>query len=151
MIALCVAKLFLLSPEHKLSLWIKQRTKKKTFLWKVWIKVHEKVRNVFVMSLRLSDHQVFHKIASSSIFFSISLRFSPFFRSYFVLPNLIFNARSWNKLLSNQVNILCEVPWPARSWFFVRLPREIPLRETVWFFIEHVLITLDLTWCTSQS
>ena len=43
----------------------------------------------FVMSLRLSDHMVLHNIASSSSFFSISLGFSRFFRSYFVL------FRSW--------------------------------------------------------
>ena len=38
----------------------------------------------FVMSSRLSDHKVLHRIASSSIF-SISFGFSRFFRSYFVL------------------------------------------------------------------
>ena len=39
----------------------------------------------FVMSLHLSDHKVLHNIASSSSFFSISLGFSRFFSSYFVL------------------------------------------------------------------
>jgi len=52
------------------------------------LEVHEKARNVFfsVMSLRLSDHKVVitqHRIFIK--FFSISLRFSRFFRSYFVL------------------------------------------------------------------
>ena len=42
----------------------------------------------FVMTLRLSDHtEVLHNIASSSSFFSISLGFSHFFRSYFELQN----------------------------------------------------------------
>ena len=42
----------------------------------------------FVMTLRLSDHtEVLHNIASSSSFFSISLGFSRFFRSYFELQN----------------------------------------------------------------
>ena len=61
MIALSVAKL-------KFSL----NKAKKTFLWKVWtnsnVEVCEKVGNVFVMGLRLSDRQVLHKIASSSRF-----------------------------------------------------------------------------------
>ena len=39
------------------------------------------------MSLRLSDHQVLHNVASSSSFLH-SLRLSLFFRSYFVLPNI---------------------------------------------------------------
>ena len=42
---------------------------------------------LFVTSLRLSDHRVLHNIASSSSFCSISLGFSRFFRSYFVLQN----------------------------------------------------------------
>ena len=50
------------------------------------LEVSENVRNVFVMSLRLSDKNVLHDIASSSIF-SISLGFSRFFRSFVVLPN----------------------------------------------------------------
>ena len=48
------------------------------------LEVRENARNVFVMSLRLSDHKVLHNIASSSSFFSISLGFSRFFRSYFI-------------------------------------------------------------------
>ena len=50
------------------------------------LEVREKSRNVFVMSIRLSDLKVLHIIASSSSF-SILLEFSRFFRSYFVLPN----------------------------------------------------------------
>ena len=42
------------------------------------LKVREKVRNVFVMSLRLSDHQVLHNIASSSSFFDSAQIFSLF-------------------------------------------------------------------------
>ena len=41
------------------------------------LEVHEKARNVFVMSLRLSDDKVLHNMSSLS-------GFSPFFRSYFV-------------------------------------------------------------------
>ena len=41
------------------------------------LELREKARNVFVMSLRLSVHK----------FLSISLGFSRFFRSYFVVPN----------------------------------------------------------------
>ena len=50
------------------------------------LEVREKARKLmfFVMSLCLSDHKVLHNITSSSSFFSISLRFSRFFRSYFV-------------------------------------------------------------------
>ena len=41
---------------------------------KVRLEVHEKARNVFVMSLRLSDNKILHNIASVLIkFFSISL------------------------------------------------------------------------------
>ena len=52
------------------------------------LEIREKARNVFVMSLRLSDNKVLHNIASVLIkFFSISLGFARFFRLYFVLPN----------------------------------------------------------------
>ena len=40
--------------------------------------VLEKVRNVFVRSLHLSDHKVLHKIASSSSFFDFPRIFSHF-------------------------------------------------------------------------
>ena len=42
------------------------------------LEVREKVRNVFVMSLRLSDHYVIHNIASSSSFFDFARIFSLF-------------------------------------------------------------------------
>ena len=51
-------------------------------MWKVWfnseVEVDEKVRNVFVMRLRLSDCQVLHNIASSSSFFNFAQIFSLF-------------------------------------------------------------------------
>ena len=49
----------------------------------------KKARNVFVMSLCLSDHQVLQNIACLSSFFSISLGCARFFRSYFVLSKLL--------------------------------------------------------------
>ena len=61
------------------------------------LEVREKARNVLVMSLSLSDckvvtqHRVFVK------FFSISLGFSRFFRSYFVLQ--IFGFKEFNKTI----------------------------------------------------
>jgi len=90
MIALSVAKLKIFSPGSEIFPWIKPKKKKKTFLWKVWInadvqKYAKRQEMFFVMSLRLSDHKVLHNIASSLRFFSISLGFSRFFRSYFVL------------------------------------------------------------------
>ena len=42
------------------------------------LEVREKVRNVFVMNLRLSDHKVLHNIASSSSFFDFARIFSLF-------------------------------------------------------------------------
>ena len=85
--ALNVAKLNIFTPEIEISLGIKH--KKNVFGESLdqfrSLEVREKIRNVFVM---VSDHQVLHNIASSSSSsFSISLGFSPFFRSYFVLPN----------------------------------------------------------------
>ena len=45
------------------------------------LEVRETARNVFVMSLRLSDHKaLLHQV------FSISLGFSRFLRLYFILP-----------------------------------------------------------------
>ena len=40
------------------------------------LEVREKARNVFVKSLRLSDHKVLHNIASSSGFFDFARIFS---------------------------------------------------------------------------
>ena len=80
MIVLSIAKLKLFLPESEISLWIKQKIY--TFLWKVWfnsdVEVDEKVRNVFVMRLRLSDCQVLHNIASSSSFSDFAQIFSLF-------------------------------------------------------------------------
>ena len=60
------------------------------------LEVREKVRNVFVMSLRLSDHKVLHNI-------SISLGFARFFHSYFVLSKLLefkeFDKKIFHSLL----------------------------------------------------
>ena len=101
MIALSVAKLKMFSSECQISLWIKPKRRKKTFSVESLdqfrrLEVREKARNVFVMSLRLSDNKVLHNIASVLIkFFSISLGFARFFRSYFVLPNFW----SWRNLI----------------------------------------------------
>ena len=101
MIALSVAKLKMFSSECRISLWIKPKRRKKTFFVESLdqfrrLEVREKARNVFVMSLRLSDNKVLHNIASVLIkFFSISLGFTRFFHSYFVLPNVW----SWRNLI----------------------------------------------------
>ena len=62
MIALSVAKLNFFSPDSDISLWIKAKKKKKLFVESLdqfrRLEVREKARNVFVMSLRLSDHKV---------------------------------------------------------------------------------------------
>ena len=42
------------------------------------LEVREKARNVFVMSLRLSDYKVLHNIASSSCFLDFARIFSVF-------------------------------------------------------------------------
>ena len=80
MIALNVAKLKIFTPEIEISLGIKH--KKNVFGESLdqfrSSEVREKVKNVFVMSLRLSDHQVLHNIASSSSFFDFARIFSLF-------------------------------------------------------------------------
>ena len=56
--------------------------------------VREKVRNVFVMSLRLSNHQLSQNIASSSSFFHFARIFSLFsllFRTSELLEFMEFN------------------------------------------------------------
>ena len=61
------------------------------------LEVREKVRNVFVMSLRLSDHEVLHNIASSSTFFDFGRIFSLFslaFRTSKLLEFKEFNKRN---------------------------------------------------------
>ena len=80
MIALNVAKLKFFTPEIEISLGIKH---KKNVLGESLdqfrsLEVREKIRNVFVMRLRLSDHQVLHNIASSSSFFDFARIFSLF-------------------------------------------------------------------------
>ena len=80
MIALSVAKLKTFTPESEISFGIKQ--KKNVFVESLdhfrSLEIREKVRNVFVMSLRLSDHEVLHNIASSSTFFDFARIFSLF-------------------------------------------------------------------------
>ena len=80
MIALNVAKLKFFRPEIEISLGVKH--KKNVFGESLdqfrSLEVREKVRNVFVMSLRLSDLQVLHNIASSSSFFDFARIFSLF-------------------------------------------------------------------------
>ena len=80
MIALSVAKLKTFTPENEISFGIKQ--KKNVFVESLdhlrSLQIREKVRNVFVMSLRLSDHEVLHNIAFSSTFFDFARIFSLF-------------------------------------------------------------------------
>ena len=61
------------------------------------LEVREKARNVFVMSLRLSDHKVVTQHRIFIKFFSISLGFSYFFCLYFVLQ--IFGFKEFNKTI----------------------------------------------------
>ena len=96
MIVLNVAKLKIFTPEIEISLGIKH--KKNVFGESLdqfrSLEVREKVRNVFVMSLRLSDHQVLHNIASSSSFFDFARIFSLFllvFRTFKLLEFKEFN------------------------------------------------------------
>ena len=88
MIALSVAKLKIFMPESKISLGIKQ--KKNVFGESLdqfrSLEVREKVRYVFVISLVLHNTMDYTTSHLHQVF-SISLRFSPFFRSYFLLPN----------------------------------------------------------------
>jgi len=75
---------------------IKAKKEKKTFVESLnqsrRLEERKKARNVFffVISLRLSDHEVLRNIASSSNFLSMPLGFSPFSCSYFVLQILEF-------------------------------------------------------------
>ena len=96
MIALNVAKLNFFTPEIEISLGIKH--KKNIFGESLdqfrSLEVREKIRNVFVMNLRLSDHQVLHNIASSSSFFDFARIFSLFslvFRTFKLLEFKEFN------------------------------------------------------------
>ena len=65
------------------------------------LEVRKKARNVFVMSLRLSDHKVVTQHPIFIKFFSISLGFSHFFRLYFVLQ--IFGFKEFNKTIYERV------------------------------------------------
>ena len=117
MISLSVAKLKLFTPVSEVSLGAKQK-KKNVFVGSLdqfpSLEVREMVRNVFVMSLRLSDHLVLHNISSSSSFFDFARIFS-FFSLVFRTSKLfalvgyetgdsqlgaiyhrISNVRSWN-------------------------------------------------------
>ena len=90
MIALSVAKLETFAGKRNFSLNKAKKDKKNFFVESLdqcrRLEVREKAGNVFfVTSLHLSDHKVLHNISSLSSFFSISLPFSRFVRSYFVL------------------------------------------------------------------
>ena len=61
------------------------------------LEVREKARNVFVMSLRLSDYKVVTQHRIFIKFFSISLGYTRFFRSYFVLQ--IFGFKEFSKTI----------------------------------------------------
>ena len=61
------------------------------------LEVHEKARNVLVMSLRLSDCKVVTQHRIFIKFFSISLGFSRFFRWYFVLQ--IFGFKEFKTII----------------------------------------------------
>ena len=68
---------------EKRNFSLNKAKKKKNFfaesLDEFWrLEVREKVRNVFMRSLRLSDHRVLHNIAYSSSFFDFSRIFSLF-------------------------------------------------------------------------
>ena len=80
MIALSVAELKIFTPESEISLGIMQ--KKNVFVESLdqfrSLEVREKERNVFVISLRLSDHKVLHNIESSSSLFDFARMFSLF-------------------------------------------------------------------------
>ena len=64
------------------------------------LEVHEKARNVFVMSLRLSEHKVLHNTASSSIFFDFARIFSLF--------SLVFRTSKFLKFKEFNKTI---IPW----------------------------------------
>ena len=102
MIALSVAKLKMFSPESEIFLWIKPKKKRKNFFVESLeqcrrSEVREKARNVFcveptsVWQQDVTQHRIFIK------YFSISLGFSRFFRSYFVLQILEF--KEFNKTI----------------------------------------------------
>ena len=89
------------------------------------LEVREKARNVFVMSVRLSDHKVLNNIASSSSFFFDFARifslFSLLFRTsnFWSLRNLIkelFHSRSLDMRLVIANMAIYHLISNARSW-----------------------------------
>ena len=62
------------------------------------LEVPEKARNIFVMSLRLSDHKVLHNIASSSSLFDFALIFS-LFSLVFRRTSKFLEFREFNKTI----------------------------------------------------
>ena len=85
MLALSVAKLKMFLRETQFFLWIKPKKKKKIFVKSLDQRRRLEVCKIFVMSLRLSDHEVLQNIASSSSFFLFCSDFFAFFTciSYF--------------------------------------------------------------------
>ena len=80
----------------------KAKKRKKTFFVESLdqcrrLEVREKARNVFVMSVRLSDHKVLHNIASSSSFFQFRSDFLAFFALISYLKFLEF--KEFNKTI----------------------------------------------------
>ena len=84
MIALSVAKLKVFFAGKRL--FPSNKAKKKFFEKSLdhfqRLRVRKKVRNVFVISLCLSDHKVLHNIASSSSFFDFARIFSHFSQAF---------------------------------------------------------------------
>ena len=78
------------------------------------LEVREKARNVFVMSLRLSDHKVVTQHRVFIKFFSISPGFSRFFRSYFLLQ--IFGFKEFNKTIIPFALVVYETGYS--QWLF---------------------------------
>ena len=98
MIALSVAKLKMFSSECKISLWIKPKGRKKTFFVESLdqfrrLEVREKGKKCFCDEPASVWQQGITSVLIK--FFSISLGFARFFRSYFVLPNFW----SWRNLI----------------------------------------------------
>ena len=100
MIALNVAELKFFTPEIEISLGIKH---KKNVFGESGLdqfrssEIREKVRNVFVMSLRLSDPQVLHNIVSSSSFFDFARIFSLF--SLVFRTSKLLELKEFNKTI----------------------------------------------------
>ena len=86
-----IAKLKTFSPDMKRNFSLnKAKNEKKLFFVETLdqfrrLQVHEKARNLFVMNVCLTTR--YYTTSHLHQVFSISLGFSLFFRSYFVLPN----------------------------------------------------------------